>query len=99
MPNWCNNSIKISGDKKMISTLVRVIESTKDTEDKVFQSLIGYPDHMTKADYDKDWYDTNIGWFGTKWDVSYDTCNMVRISYKGLKYFVFSIFGTFDNPY
>ena len=39
MPNWCNNSIKISGDKKMISTLVRVIESTKDTEDRVFQSL------------------------------------------------------------
>jgi hypothetical protein len=76
MPNWCNNSIRINGDKKMISTLVRVIENTKDGEDRVFQSLIGYPDHMTKADYDKDWYDTNIGWFGTKWDVSYSSCNM-----------------------
>jgi hypothetical protein len=76
MPNWCNNSIIINGDEKTISALVRVIEKTKDGEDKVFQSLIGYPDHMTKADYDKDWYDTNVNWFGTKWDVSYSDCNM-----------------------
>ena len=76
MPNWCNNSIRINGDEKTISALVRVIENTKDGEDKVFQSLIGYPDHMTKADYDKDWYDTNVNWFGTKWDVSYSDCNM-----------------------
>ena len=75
MPNWCNNSIRINGDEKTISALVRVIENTKDGEDRVFQSLIGYPDHMTKADYDKDWYDTNIGWFGTKWDVSYSSCH------------------------
>ena len=76
MPNWCNNSIRINGDEKTISALVRVIEKTKDGEDKVFQSLIGYPDHMTKDDYDKDWYDTNVSWFGTKWDVSYSDCNM-----------------------
>lgn len=76
MPNWCNNSIRINGDEKIISALVRVIENTKNGEDRVFQSLIGYPDHMTKADYDSDWYDTNIGWFGTKWDVSYSDCNM-----------------------
>jgi hypothetical protein len=31
---------------------------------------------MTKDDYDKDWYDTNVSWFGTKWDVSYSDCNM-----------------------
>jgi hypothetical protein len=76
MPNWCNNSITISGDEKIISALVRVIENTKNGEDRVFQSLIGYPDHMTKDDYDKDWYDTNVSWFGTKWDVSYSSCNM-----------------------
>jgi hypothetical protein len=76
MPNWCCNSIIINGDEKTISALVRVIENTKDGEDRVFQSLIGYPDHMSKADYDKDWYDTNVSWFGTKWDVSYSDCNM-----------------------
>jgi hypothetical protein len=76
MPNWCNNSIRINGDEKTISALVRVIENTKNGEDRVFQSLIGYPDHMTKDDYDKDWYDTNVSWFGTKWDVSYSSCNM-----------------------
>ena len=43
MPNWCNNSIRINGDEKIISTLVRVIENTKDTEDRVFQSIIGSP--------------------------------------------------------
>jgi hypothetical protein len=27
---------------------------------------------MSDGDYKEKWYDTNIGWFGTKWDISYD---------------------------
>jgi hypothetical protein len=71
MPNWCNNNIKIYGDEGTIRTLTAVLKGLKE-EDKVFQSLIGFPEHMTKGEYDLKWYDTNIEWFGTKWDISYD---------------------------
>jgi hypothetical protein len=76
MPNWCNNCITISGDEGAIRTLTAVLKSLK-TSDKeqssnVFQSLIGLPQHMSDGDYNEKWYDTNIEWFGTKWDISYD---------------------------
>ena len=77
MPNWCNNYIKISGDEGTIRTLTAVLKSLKSSDDDneqsdyVFQSLIGLPPHMTDGDYKEKWYDTNIEWFGTKWDISY----------------------------
>jgi hypothetical protein len=77
MPNWCNNYIKISGDEGTIRTLTSVIKSLKSSDDGgpsdyVFQSLIGLPPHMSDGDYKEKWYDTNIEWFGTKWDISYE---------------------------
>ena len=71
MPNWCNNNIKIYGDEGTIRTLTAVLKGLK-PEDKVFESLIGLPTHLTESQYEKDWYDTNVNWFGTKWDISYD---------------------------
>ena len=75
MPNWCNNYIKINGDESMIGTLTAVLQGLKTSDDEkqnsVFQSLIGIPPHMSEGQYKKDWYDTNIEWFGTKWDISY----------------------------
>ena len=76
MPNWCNNNITISGDEGTIRTLTAVLKSLKTDDEKqssdVFKSLIGLPQHMSDGDYKEKWYDTNIGWFGTKWDISYD---------------------------
>lgn len=77
MPNWCNNYIKISGDEGTIRTLTSVIKSLKSSDDDgpsddVFKSLIGLPQHMSDGDYKEKWYDTNIEWFGTKWDISYE---------------------------
>jgi hypothetical protein len=77
MPNWCNNYIKISGDEGTIRTLTSVIKSLKSSDDNgpsddVFKSLIGLPQHMSDGDYKEKWYDTNIEWFGTKWDISYE---------------------------
>lgn len=69
MPNWCNNNIRIYGDEGTISTLTHVINGLT-SEDKLFESLIGLPDYMSKNQYEKEWYDTNIEWFGTKWDVN-----------------------------
>ncbi len=75
MPNWCSNYIKISGDSKTISIITEACKRCEGTEERIFQNLIDIPSHMTKEQYDKDWYDTNVSWFGTKWDVSYDSCN------------------------
>ena len=76
MPNWCNNNITISGDEGTIRTLTAVLKSLKTDDEEqssdVFKSLIGLPQHMSDGDYKEKWYDTNIGWFGTKWDISYD---------------------------
>ena len=76
MPNWCNNNITISGDEGTIRTLTAVLKSLKTSDEEqssdVFKSLIGLPQHMSDGDYKEKWYDTNIGWFGTKWDISYD---------------------------
>lgn len=71
MPNWCNNSINIYGDEGTISTLTSVLKGLT-PEDNVFKSLIGIPSHMTNGEYEEKWYDTNINWFGTKWDISTD---------------------------
>jgi len=71
MPNWCNNNIRIYGDEGTIRTLTAVLKGLK-SEDKVFESLIGLPTYQTAAQYDENWYDTNVNWFGTKWDISYD---------------------------
>jgi hypothetical protein len=76
MPNWCNNNITISGDGGMINTLTAVLKNLKSNNEErgndVFKSLIGLPPHMTDGDYNAKWYDTNIEWFGTKWDISYE---------------------------
>jgi hypothetical protein len=72
MPNWCNNDIRIYGDEKTIKAITNVIKSLG-TEDRLFQSLIGLPDNMSKSDYEVNWYDTNLNWFGTKWDVDVNT--------------------------
>lgn len=71
MPNWCSNYITINGDSKTISIITEACQRCEGTENRVFQSLIDIPSHMTSEDYDKDWYDTNVSWFGTKWDIEY----------------------------
>lgn len=77
MPNWCSNTITITGDKKIISGITRLIESIKNTEGEeppgVFHTLIGRDSSITKEKYDNgDWYQSNIDRYGCKWDVSYD---------------------------
>ena len=80
MPNWCNNHINIYGGERIIKILTNVIKSINQPDENVeqgegeqreglFRTLIGVPPEMSKDDYNLNWYDTNIGWFGTKWDV------------------------------
>ena len=75
MPNWCNNNIRIFGDEGTIRTLTAVLKSLKTSDEQsndVFKALIGLPQHMSDGQYKEKWYDTNVEWFGTKWDISYD---------------------------
>jgi hypothetical protein len=69
MPNWCSNEITISGD---VTKIVEALESIKNKqENNVFKTLIDVP----QEEYEKDWYNINIKWFGTKWDVSHEECD------------------------
>lgn len=88
MPNWCYNSIEVSGSPKNIGRIAAVIQTLKNSKDEndstsnLFRSLIGLP---PKTDMDKyengEWYDTNVNWFGTKWDVSLDFVQEVTKDY------------------
>jgi hypothetical protein len=66
MPNWCSNEITISGDVTRIVEALESIESKQDNN--VFKTLIDVPQ-------DEDWYNTNLKYFGTKWDVSHEECD------------------------
>jgi hypothetical protein len=78
MPNWCTNYIVISGDENKISLLKNIIEDVPKTngeETVVFKTLIGKEPTITTEDYEKGgWFNSNVDWFGTKWDVSYSDC-------------------------
>jgi hypothetical protein len=66
MPNWCSNEITISGD---VTKIVQALESIENKEDRnLFKTLIDVP----QDEYEKDWYNTNLKWFGTNWDVSHE---------------------------
>lgn len=78
MPNWCSNTITITGDRKIISGITKLIESIKKTEGQepgVFNTLVGREPGITQEKYNNGgWYDSNRNHWGTKWDVSYDDC-------------------------
>ena len=78
MPNWCSNYIVISGDERKISLLKNILEDvpkSKEDESIVFETLIGKEPTITTEDYEKGgWFDSNVNWFGTSWDVSYSDC-------------------------
>jgi hypothetical protein len=76
MPNWCSNSITINGDKKQISIIKHALESNKDK--CVFETLVGREPRYTDEQYENGaWYDSNVSYWGCKWDVSYDDSNIV----------------------
>ena len=73
MPNWCSNTITISGSKEDICRIKDMMGSIENkSESNLFQTLVGFPDYMTEGEYQEKWYDTNVTNWGTKWDVSYD---------------------------
>lgn len=79
MPNWCSNYITITGTKTAIKKIKKDIESIEDSEKSgVFEKLVGIEPTTTQEEYDKGgWYDSNVNYWGTKWDVSVNDCDFV----------------------
>lgn len=79
MPNWCSNSIVITGDKDKIKKIKRVLQSidTKQDNNGVFQALVGRDENLSESQYQEGaWYQSNIDRFGCKWDIDYDESNI-----------------------
>jgi hypothetical protein len=79
MPNWCSNSIVITGDKEKIKKIKRVLQTrdTKDTNTGVFQILVGRDENLSESQFENGaWYQHNIDRFGCKWDIDYDESNI-----------------------
>lgn len=75
MPNWCNNSIVINGDKDKIKQIRDVLETMDKTttETGIFEALVGRDENITEEQYQNGgWYDHNSNRYGCKWDVSYE---------------------------
>lgn len=78
MPNYCTNDVYISGDETSIEKIKFALESIEDkTEGNVFTTLVGIKPDVTFAEYETEkWYDANISYWGTKWDVSHEDLNV-----------------------
>ena len=68
MPNYCYNKITINGDKKTIKEIANKLESIKNTDERIFKTLIGEPANITD-DNEEDEY---VKHYGCKWDVKFD---------------------------
>lgn len=70
MPNWSYNKLEIvkRNNENGFERIKNIVQTKKNTQCKLFDSLIG-----KRKDYtDDNWYDHNVKYYGTKWDVSYD---------------------------
>jgi hypothetical protein len=73
MPNWCSNSIVITGDEDKIKKINEVLLSMDKTttESGIFEALVGRDENITEDQFQNGgWYQHNIDRYGCKWDVS-----------------------------
>ena len=79
MPNWCNNSISITGPEDKIRAIWTeanredsgLLNAIAPMPDEVFRGNLGEAERQDCADKGIDnWYDWSVSNWGTKWDVS-----------------------------
>lgn len=68
--------MKITGNISLIADVLKTLEGKERKDRGVFKALVGIQPGMDKKVYDEGgWYDANVGYWGTKWDVPYNQEN------------------------
>ena len=80
MPNWCWNSLNVSGDEKQLKEFVE--KSTTNLEENDEFSFEGT---LPRGDR-KDWYDWSVENWGTKWDAYESHIDNNDINYFSLSF-------------
>jgi len=73
MPNWCNNSITISGPTETIKQLWDDAQTAHEGEFGLLSAIAPMPKELegTTAPSDSpNWYDWRVSNWGTKWDIN-----------------------------
>jgi len=72
MPNWCSNELKIQGNPKELSKLVKKVQITKsEATDTHYESVFSCHRVIPRPlDKEGDWYEWNVANWGSKWDLN-----------------------------
>lgn len=70
MANYCQNTITIKGDKFTLKTILSILE--RESEEGLFQRLIGIKAGITKSEYESNSYHSNLEYWGCRSDVDVD---------------------------
>jgi len=66
MPNWCYNSLRVTGNKKDVAKFKKDVNSKKEKTVLCLNNLVPMPKEYNEGE---GWYSWRIINWGTKWDV------------------------------
>ena len=76
MANNCYNNITITGESEQIEKIRYLMESTRGTDDGIFITLVGLPEGMTPTEYKEKWWETNVNYWGCRWNIKVDDLDL-----------------------